>query len=68
MWSIPAISGAEKFDDDVWICDSGASSRYCVSDRGMFDVREINENFRVGNGNLLIATNDWKYQVQSHSN
>jgi gag-polypeptide of LTR copia-type len=36
-----ATSDAEKFDDDIWICDSGASSHYCVSDKGMFDVRYI---------------------------
>ena len=50
-----ATSDGEKFEDDIWICDSGASSHYCVSDRGMFDVREINENIRVGNVNLIIA-------------
>ena len=49
-------SDAEKFDDDIWKCDSGASSHNCVSDRGMFDVRDFNENIRVGNGNLLVAT------------
>jgi hypothetical protein len=47
---------AEKFDDDIWICDSGASSHYCVSDKGMFDVRDIDEKISVGNGNLLVAT------------
>ena len=47
-----STSDAEKFDDDIWICDSGASSHYCVSDRGMFDVRDIDEKIRVGNGNL----------------
>jgi hypothetical protein len=51
-----ATSDAEKFDDDIWICDSGASSHYCVSDIGMFDVRDINERINVGNGNLLVAT------------
>jgi hypothetical protein len=51
-----ATSDAEKFDDDIWICDSGASSHYCVSDKGMFDVRDIDEKIRVGNGNLLVAT------------
>jgi hypothetical protein len=51
-----ATSDAEEFDDDIWICDSGASSHYCVSDRGMFDVKHIDEKIRVGNGNLLVAT------------
>jgi gag-polypeptide of LTR copia-type len=51
-----ATSDAEEFDDNIWICDSGASSHYCVSDRGMFDVKHIDEKIRVGNGNLLVAT------------
>jgi hypothetical protein len=51
-----ATLDAEKFDDDIWKCDSGASSHYCVSDKGMFDVRDIDEKIRVGNGNLLVAT------------
>jgi hypothetical protein len=38
-----ATLDAETFDDDIWICDSGASAHYCVSDRGMFDIRDINE-------------------------
>jgi hypothetical protein len=51
-----ATSDAEEFDDDIWICHSGASSHYCFSDRGMFDVRNIDEKIRVRNGNLLVAT------------
>jgi hypothetical protein len=51
-----AISDAEKFEDDIWICDSGASSHYCFSDRGMFDVKNINENICVGNGDFSNAT------------
>jgi hypothetical protein len=51
-----ATSDAEKFEDDIWICDSGASSHYCSLDRGMFDVKNINENIRVDNGDFLKAT------------
>jgi hypothetical protein len=51
-----ATLDAENFDDDMWIYDSSASSLYCVSDRHMFDVRDIDEKIRVGNGNLLVAT------------
>jgi hypothetical protein len=40
-----ATSDAERFEDDVWICDSSASSHYCALDRVMFDVQDINENF-----------------------
>lgn len=39
-----------------WYLDTWQRRKYCVSDRGMFDVRDINENIRVGNGNLLVAT------------
>jgi hypothetical protein len=51
-----ATLDAEEFADDILICDSSASSHCCVSDRGMFDVRNIDEKIRVGNGNLLVAT------------
>jgi hypothetical protein len=34
--------------DDIWICDSGAS-HYCKSDKGIFDVKDINEEITVGN-------------------
>jgi hypothetical protein len=51
-----ATSDAEEFNDDIWICESGASSHYCVSDKGMFDVKHIDEKIRVRNGNLLVAT------------
>jgi hypothetical protein len=46
----------EKFDDNIWICDSGASSHHCSLDRGMFDVKNINENICVGNVDFLNAT------------
>jgi hypothetical protein len=51
-----ATLDAEKFDDDIWIFDSGASSHYCVSDKGMFEVRDIKEKIKVGNGNLFVVT------------
>jgi hypothetical protein len=47
---------AEKFEDNIWICDSGASSHYCSSDRGICDVKNINENIHAGNGDFLKAT------------
>jgi hypothetical protein len=51
-----ATLDAEKFDDDIWICDSSVSSNYCVSNKGMFDVRDIDEKIRVRNGNLIVAS------------
>jgi hypothetical protein len=36
-----ATLDSEKFEDDIWICDSGASAHYCSSDSGMFDVKNI---------------------------
>jgi hypothetical protein len=58
-----ATSDAEKFDDDIWICDSGASSHYCVTDRGMFDVRDINEKIKVGNGKVATKIGNLKLYV-----
>jgi hypothetical protein len=55
IWSLQRHH-AEKFYDGICICDSGASPNYCVLDRSMSDVGDINENFRVGNGSLLVAT------------
>jgi hypothetical protein len=41
--------------DDIWICDSGAYGHYCKSDKGLFDVKDINEKITVGNGESMKA-------------
>jgi hypothetical protein len=34
-----ATSNTEKFIDDIWMCDSGACGHYCISDKGLFNVK-----------------------------
>jgi hypothetical protein len=43
-------SKIEILKGDNWICDSGACRHYCKSDKGLFDVKDIDENITVGNG------------------
>jgi hypothetical protein len=45
----------EILTDDIWICDSGACGHYCKSDKGLFDVKDINEKITVGNGESMKA-------------
>ena len=47
-----AILNTENFTDDIYIYDSGACGHYCISNKGMFNVKEISE----GNGDVKIAT------------
>jgi hypothetical protein len=35
------------------ICDSGACGHYCKSDKGFFDVKDINEKITVGNSESM---------------
>jgi hypothetical protein len=49
-------SNTEKFTDDIWMCDSGACGHYCISDKVLFDVKDINESIKVGNGDIMMAT------------
>ena len=51
-----ATSKTEKFTNDIWICDSGACCHYCISDEGLFDVKDIHESIKVGNGDTMMAT------------
>jgi Reverse transcriptase (RNA-dependent DNA polymerase) len=51
-----ATSKTEKFTNDIWICDSGACCHYCISDEGLFDVKDIHESIKVGNGNTMMAS------------
>jgi hypothetical protein len=45
----------EILTDDIWICDSGACGHYCKSDKGLFDVKDINEKITLGNGDSMKA-------------
>jgi hypothetical protein len=42
--------------DEIWICDSGACINDCKSDKGLFDVKDIDEKINVGNGESTKAT------------
>jgi hypothetical protein len=50
-----ATSKNEILTDDIWICDSGACGHYCKSDKGLFDIKDINEKMTVGNGESMKA-------------
>jgi hypothetical protein len=50
-----AISQNEILTDDIWICDSGACAHYCKLEKGLFDVKDINEKITVGNGKRIKA-------------
>jgi hypothetical protein len=43
-----ATSKNEILTDDIWICNSGACGHYCKSDKGLFDVKDINEKITAG--------------------
>jgi hypothetical protein len=45
----------EILTDDIWICDSGACGHYCKSDKGLFDVKDINVKINVGNCESMKA-------------
>jgi hypothetical protein len=44
------------FLENIWIGDSGASCHYCNNDLGLFDVRDVSERIKVGNGKTTEAT------------
>jgi hypothetical protein len=50
-----ATSQNEILTDNIWICDSGACGHYCKSDKGLFNVKDINEKITVGNGESMKA-------------
>jgi hypothetical protein len=45
----------EILTGDNWICESGACGQNCKSDKGLFDVKDINEKITVGNGESINA-------------
>jgi hypothetical protein len=48
-----SLASDEKVDEDIWICDSGASAHYCMSTNSMFNLKDINEKIMVGNGKKI---------------
>jgi len=55
----------EKVDADIWLGDSGASCHMTRSDEGMFDVTDINQEIKIGNGKSIRATKEGKLRVQA---
>jgi hypothetical protein len=51
-----ATASDEKVDEDIWICDSGASAHYCMTTEGMLNLQDIDEKITVGNGEKMLAT------------
>jgi hypothetical protein len=51
-----STSGTSEFTGHTWVGDSGASGHYCNNDAGMFDVKSISEEIRIGNGKTMKAT------------
>jgi hypothetical protein len=51
-----ATSKNEILTDDIWICDSEAYGRYCKSDKGLFEVKDINGKIILGNGESVKTT------------
>ena len=49
------MTGGGHFTADTWIGDTGASTHMGNSDAGMFDVKEINDPVRIGNGKVMRA-------------
>jgi hypothetical protein len=51
-----STSKTEKFTDDTWICDGGAYGHYCISNKGLFDLKQIDESIKFGNCDTMMAT------------
>jgi hypothetical protein len=48
------VTSKNKFlMDDIWICVSGACGHYCKSDKGLFNVDNINEKITVGHSERM---------------
>ena len=47
---------SNKFMKNTWIGDTGATSHMVNSDKGMIDVKIINERIKMGNRKHMTAT------------
>jgi hypothetical protein len=54
MLSIIAMKNT--FSSDMWILDSVANCHYYRSEKGLKDVKEINESIKIGNDDSMKAT------------
>ena len=51
-----AVIHSNKFTKNTWIGDTGATLHMVNSDRGMTNVKIINERIKMGNGKFTTAT------------
>jgi len=47
----------------LWIANSAASTHIVNSEKGLFNVKNIEEPVKIGNGKLIYATKVGKLQV-----
>ena len=55
MGEMEYVFVAGDFNQNTWICDSGASTHMGNVCEGMTEVEEIDEPVKVGNGNVMRA-------------
>ena len=53
---VEEFAGITNGVTEVWIGDTGSSCHLATSDKGMINVREINDSIKVGNGTTMDAT------------
>ena len=46
----------KKLTEDTWIADSGTMCHITNSLEGLYDLKDINERVKLGNGNKVVAT------------
>ena len=56
LMSNETLIQSNKFTKNTWIGDTGATSHMVNSDKGMTDVKIINEHIKMGNGKFMTAT------------
>ena len=56
LMSNETLIQSNKFTKNTWIGDTGATSHMVNSDKGMTDVKIINERIKMGNGKFMTAT------------
>jgi hypothetical protein len=48
------VKNSKRFDNQIWIGNSGASSHYYNDNRGLFDYRVISDEITLGNGDVIM--------------
>ena len=49
---------------DIWIGDTGSTCHLVNDDSHMFDIEEISEKVKVGNGESIVASKKGKVKVK----